>query len=62
MTSPLCGDTLIGVAAIALILLAAFPFWPIPVIAFECGLMVGVFLHSGHVRSTPLFGLTDSNE
>lgn len=48
MSNPLHRSTLFGVTIVALILLFAFPWWPLLVTAFEAGLLVGVFLHSSH--------------
>lgn len=48
MSKPLHRSTLLGVSTVALVLLFAFPWWPLLVTAFEAGLLVGVFLHSGH--------------
>jgi len=56
MTTPICTDTLIGILLIAFVLLVAFPFWPSLVVAFEAGLLVGVFLHSAHSANTPSLG------
>jgi hypothetical protein len=56
MTTPICTDTLVGILLIALVLLMAFPFWPSLVVAFEAGLLVGVFLHSAHTANTPSLG------
>jgi len=57
MSKPLCGDTIVGLTAVALILLTLLPLYPTFVLAFESGLLVGVFLHSSH--TSHLSGLTD---
>lgn len=52
MTTPVSKETAIGVAVVALIVLAALPLHPIAVISFEAGVLVGLLLHSSHTTSS----------
>jgi hypothetical protein len=63
MTDPLCAHTLAGLLFLAILLAVAFIFWPMLVITFEAGLLVGIFLHSAHnaAADQPLPGEQDQN-
>ncbi|EGQ44341.1 MAG: hypothetical protein J07AB43_01070 [Candidatus Nanosalina sp. J07AB43] len=53
MKTVICADTIVGVLLIAGVLAFVFPLWPALAVAFEAGLLVGVFLHSAHSSHTP---------
>lgn len=52
MTTPICGKVLVGAGLVSTLVLLLFPLYPIAAISFEAGLVVGLFLHSTHTRST----------
>lgn len=51
MTTPIFKPTLIGVGAIMLLALIALPLYPLLVLSFESGVVVGLILHSSHTKS-----------
>lgn len=51
MTTPVCKQTLFGAVAVMLLALVALPVYPIAVLSFEVGIVVGLLLHSSHTKA-----------
>jgi hypothetical protein len=56
MAIHICGKVFVGAAVVTIAVLLVLPFHPVVALSFEAGLLVGLFLHSGHIGWAILHG------
>lgn len=59
MATPVCKEVLLGTLSIGVLLLFLLPFYPLIVMSFEAGMMVGLLLHSSHTTDAITRGYLD---